>query len=362
MYRPVLAFFAAASIAATAGAQVLRADPVPDDSVVPVGGEMVASAAAETGFEGWLSTFRAQAQGQGIRIETLDAALAGVRYSPRVVELDRAQPGDSGSAAALFSDYLARRLEPVREGRGRAARTRNADKLAQLEAATGVPATMVLGIWGMESSYGAVTGNFDVIRSLASLAYDGRRRELFTRELLAALTIVDRGMAAPSKLRGSWAGAMGQPQFLPSSFVAYATDGDGDGRADIWDSDSDVAASISNYLAKRGWQRGIGWGVAVTVPAGFDRSKVRDLVQPRECVRVLSKHSRWITLGEWRKLGLTRADGNPWPVDTTLATLVEPDGASGPAYLTFGNYRTLLDYNCSNFYALSVALLGDALK
>jgi membrane-bound lytic murein transglycosylase B len=362
VYRLFLAFLAAASIAATAGAQVLRADPVPDDAVVLVGGETAASAAVETGFEGWLSTFRAQAQGQGIRIDTLNAALAGVRYSPRVVELDRGQPDDSGSSTTQFSDYLARRLEPVREGRGRAAKDRNAEKLAQIEASTGVPATMVLGIWGMESSYGAVTGNFDVIRSLASLAYDGRRRELFTRELLAALTIVDRGMAAPAKLRGSWAGAMGQPQFLPSSFVAYAVDGDGDGHADIWDSDADVAASIANYLGKHGWQRGIGWGVAVTVPAGFDRGRVRDLVQPRECPRVLSKHSRWITLGDWRKLGLTRADGNPWPADATLATLVEPDGPGGLAYLTFGNYRTLLDYNCSNFYALSVALLGDALK
>jgi membrane-bound lytic murein transglycosylase B len=362
VYRAVFAFFAAASIAATAHAQVLRADPVPDDAVLPGGGETVTSTAAEAGFQGWLSTFRAQAQGQGIRIATLDATLAGVSYSPRVVELDRAQPDDSGSATALFSDYLARRLEPVREARGRAARDRNVAKLGQLEATTGVPASMVLGIWGMESSYGAVTGNFDVIRSLASLAYDGRRRELFTRELLAALTIVDRGLAAPAKLRGSWAGAMGQPQFLPSSFLGYAVDGDGDGRADIWDSDADVAASVANYLAKHGWQRGIGWGVTVTVPAGFDRSMVRDLVQPRECARVLSKHSRWITLGEWRKLGMTRADGNPWPADTTLATLVEPDGAGGPAYLTFGNYRTLLDYNCSNFYALSVALLSDALK
>ncbi|WP_419814740.1 lytic murein transglycosylase [Glacieibacterium sp.] len=362
MYRSVLAFFVASSIAATAGAQVLRPDPLPDESVVPVAGESSTSSPAETGFQGWLSTFRAQAQGQGIRTETLDAALAGVQYSPRVVELDRGQPDDNGSGVTLFSDYLARRLEPVREGRGRSARERNAAKLAEIEASTGVPATIILGIWGMESSYGAVTGNFDVIRSLASLAYDGRRRELFTRELLAALTIVDRGMASPAKLRGSWAGAMGQPQFLPSSFVAYAVDGNGDGRADIWESDDDVAASIANYLGKHGWQRGIGWGVQVAVPADFDRSKVRDLVQPRECTRVLSKHSRWITLGEWRKLGMTRADGNPWPADTTMATLVEPDGPSGSAYLTFGNYRTLLDYNCSNFYALSVALLGDALK
>ena len=346
-------FAACLSLASPSTAQVLRPDPVPDTIV---------DAGQDAGFAGWLSTFRAQAQGQGIRAETLDATLNGLRYSPRVVELDSAQPDDSGSSTALFSTYLATRLEPVREARGRAARDRYAPKLAEIEASTGVPGIVVLGIWGMESSYGAVTGNFDVIRSLASLAYDGRRRALFTKELIAALQIVDRNLAAQSTLRGSWAGAMGQPQFLPSSFVAYAIDGDGDGRADIWDSGDDVAASIANYLAKKGWQRGQGWGVAVTVPADFDRQRVRNLVQPLDCPRVLSKHSRWINLGDWRKLGMVRADGNPWPADTVMATLVEPDGPGGPAYLTFANYRRLLDYNCSNFYALSVALLGDALK
>ena len=342
-------------LAAPAGAQIVKADPLIDAELV--------DPAAETGFEAWLSSYRATAQAQGIRPATLDRALGGLSYSPRVVALDRAQPDDSGLASSnLFTDYLARRLEPVREARGLAAKGRYQAKLSELEATSGVPASIVLGVWGMESSYGAVTGSFDVVRSLASLAYDGRRRVLFTRELTAALTIIDKGLADPAKLRGSWAGAMGQPQFLPSSYVAYAADGDGDGRADIWDSGEDVAASISRYLIAKGWRRGQGWGVAVQVPTGFDRERVRNLVQPVDCVRVLTKHSRWISLGEWRALGMIRADGNPWPGDDTLATLVEPDGPGGPAYLTFGNYRRLLDYNCSNFYALSVALLGDALK
>ena len=348
-------FLCLALLTAPVAAQVLKTDPVPDEEVV--------DPSAETSFEAWLSTYRAAAQAQGIRPATLDTALAGLRYSARVVELDRAQPDDSGlTSAAKFSDYLARRLEPVREGRGMAAKGRYQAKLSELEATTGVPSSIVLGIWGMESSYGAVTGNFDVLRSLASLAYDGRRRELFSRELTAALTLIDRGVADRGQLRGSWAGAMGQPQFLPSSLLAYGADGDGDGRADIWNSGNDVAASISRYLGVKGWRRGEGWGVAVNVPPGLDRDRVRNLVAPKECVQVLSKHSRWISLGEWRTLGLTRADGNPWPADTTMATLVEPDGPGGPAYLTFANYRRLLDYNCSNFYALSVALLGDALK
>lgn len=339
--------------AAPLAAQVLAPEPLPDEEVV--------DATAETGFETWLLTYRAAAQARGIRPETLDAAFAGLQFSPRVVALDRSQPDDSGTAA-LFSDYLSKRLEPVREARGRAARERHLAKLVEIEAATGVSRSIVLGIWGMESSYGAVTGNFDVVRSLASLAYDGRRRALFAGELDAALTMIDKGLATRERMKGSWAGAMGQPQFLPSSFVASAIDGDGDGVADIWESGEDTAASIANYLVHAGWQRGQGWGVTVQVPADLDRERVRDLVQPRECVRVLAKHSRWITLAEWKGLGLTRADGNPWPDDATLATLVEPDGPGGPAYLTFGNYRRLIDYNCSNFYALSVALLGDALK
>ena len=266
--RVMLARLVAALVLFAAGGaecQVLRAEPVPDESV--------ADTAVEPGFAGWLTGFRIEALAAGIRAETLDATLPGLSYSPRVVALDRAQPGDSGGSAALFSDYLARRLEPVREARGRAAKARYAAKLAEVEAATGVPSSIVLGIWGMESSYGAVTGDFDVLRSLASLAYDGRRRALFTKELIAALTIVDKGAAAPAKLRGSWAGAMGQPQFLPSSFVAYAKDGDGDGRADIWDSGEDVAASIASYLATKGWRRGEGWGLGVNVPAGLDRGR-----------------------------------------------------------------------------------------
>ncbi len=347
-----LALLAALLLAAPAGAQVLKADPLPEDAAV--------EAPVDPGFAGWLAGFRTEALAAGVRAATADAMLANLRFSPRVVELDRAQPDDSGTVAR-FDDYAARRVEPVRIGRGRATKLRLAGRLAEVEAATGVPAGIVLGIWGMESSYGAVTGGFDVVRSLASLAYDGRRRALFTRELIAALTIVDRGLADPARLRGSWAGAMGQPQFLPSSFVAYAKDGDGDGRADIWESGEDVAASIANYLGTKGWRRGEGWGVAVTLPPGFDRTRIRNLVAPSECARVLMKHSRWLSVADWRKLGLALPEGRAWPADSVLATLVEPDGPGGAAYLTYGNFRVLLDYNCSNFYALSVGLLGDAL-
>lgn len=313
------------------------------------------------GFAPWLESFRARLRATGVSEGTLAAALDGLDFSLRVVELDRAQPGDSGGAPARFDSYLARRLDAVRIAGGRRMQQQAGPQLAAAEARFGVPGAIVLGIWGMESSYGAVTGDFDVPRALATLAYDGRRAALFTRELEAAVRIVDKGLASRGQLRGSWAGAMGQPQFLPSSYLSYAADGDGDGRIDIWSNEADVAASIGSYLAKHGWQRGEPWGFRVELPAGFDRERVRNPVRPTSCVRPLEKHSRWIPVREWRSLGLVPAPGRSWPADDALATLVEPDGPGAPAYLTFRNYRALLEYNCSNFYALSVALLADEL-
>ena len=317
--------------------------------------------APEDGFAAWLAGFRRDALAAGLPAAAVEATLAGVRYEPRVVELDRAQPDDSAWRPSPFAPYLARHLDAARIARGRAMAARLSPELAAISARTGVPASIVLGIWGMESDFGSgSTGGFDVPSALASLAYDGRRGPLFTRELMATVRIVAEHRADRAALRGSWAGAMGQPQFLPSAFLASAADGDGDGRADIWGSRADVAASIAAYLQHAGWVRGERWGMPVTVPVGLDRNAVRDPVVPTTCVRPMQKHSRWLTVAEWRALGLT--SGARWPAETTRATLIEPDGAGAPAYLTFGNYRALLDYNCSNFYALSVALLADAIE
>ena len=354
--RPVLL---AALLAATAAAQPA---PVPLAPAAVAAPDLPADDDVSSGFDAdfatWLAGFRAAELAAGIPAAALDATLTGLRYSPRVVALDRAQPDDSGRTA-VFADYAARHVEALLIARGRAVHADLGTDLANDEAATGVPAAIVLGIWGMESSYRPVGGGFDVPRSLATLAFDGRRRELFTHELDAVVRIVARGGIDRGRLTGSWAGAMGQPQFLPSAYLAWARDGDGDGRADIWESRPDVALSIAAFLAGHGWQRGQGWGVEVTVPPGLDRGRVRDLVVPPTCSRVLGKHSRWLTVAEWRALGLTAA---AWPADATLATLVEPDGPGGRAFLTLGNYRALLGYNCSNFYALSVGLLSDALR
>ncbi len=338
----------------TAVTQPLAPDLAPPTAIVQVN--------SEAGFADWLAGFRKQAIVDGLPASAVDAVTADLHYEPRVVDLDRAQPDDSAWQPSVFSSYLDKHLTTVQIARGRAVAAELGPTLATIAAKTGVPGGIILGIWGMESNYGAVTGSFDVPRALASLAYDGRRRALFSRELEAAIRIVADGRASRAQLRGSWAGAMGQPQFLPSSFLAHATDGSGDGRADIWTSRADVAASIAAYLRDAGWVRGQPWGLRVTVPGGLDREVVRNPVAPATCVRPMSKHSRWLSLAAWRALGVTPAAGAAWPADDTLqATLIEPDGAGTAAYLTFGNYRALLDYNCSNFYALSVALLGDAL-
>ena len=323
-----------------------------------IAAEAEAAPATDVAFAAWVADFRAAEIAKGVAPAALDAVLDGLRYSPRVVELDRAQPDDSGRVAT-FADYVDRRVEPVRIARGRAAHATSATALASAEAQTGVPAAIILGIWGMESSYGAVTGSFDVPRSLATLAFDGRRRALFTKELAATVAIVERGLITRDRLTGSWAGAMGQPQFLPSTYLAHARDGDGDGQVDIWTSPGDIARSIATDLAANGWRRGAVWGIAVTVPPDLNRDRVRNLVAPTTCPKVYAKHSRWLTVAEWRALGLVARD---WPGDAVLATLVEPDGPGARAFLTFGNYRALLGYNCSNFYALSVGLLADALR
>jgi membrane-bound lytic murein transglycosylase B len=314
----------------------------------------------EAPFRAYLTGFRSRAITFGIRPETVDAILPGLTYNPRVVALDRAQPGVAGGTPQLFSDYLARHVGADTAAIGKRKLADLGPQLAAIERTSGVPASVLGAIWGMETAYGSYLGDFDLFRSLATLAFDGRRRPLFEKELIAALTLVDRGIVSRDKLVGSWAGATGQPQFMPSVALKLARDGDGDGRADIWTSAPDALASIGAYLANAGWRPGLSWGMKVVVPYTLDRSRVKELVRSKTCSRVLAQHSRWIPISEWKALGVIALD-KPWPADDVLATLVEPDGPAAPGYLTFGNYRAILDYNCSNYYALSVGLLSDAL-
>ncbi|SFP38873.1 lytic murein transglycosylase [Sphingomonas rubra] len=330
-------------------------------TATPAAAQDVAPSPQELAFQAYLQDVGRRAVAQGVSAGTVAREFAGLTLNSRVIDLDRAQPGNPQSSSfSPFAPYRREHVDAARIDRGRAVYQAQRGRLAAIERETGVPQSVMVAIWGHETNYGSYTGNFDLIRSLASLAYEGRRRALFEGELIAALKMVDRGITR-SQLKGSWAGATGNPQFLPSIYLRLARDGDGDGRADIWSSQADTLASIANYFTDAGWRPGEPWGVAVSVPASVDRSSVQNrLVSPR-CPRVFQRHSGWRTIGEWRALGLV-PQGRAWPADDVQATLIEPDGETATAYLLTGNYRVILDYNCSNFYALSVGLLADAIE
>lgn len=318
----------------------------------------LADETGELGFHIWLENYKTAAVARGLKREWLDAALVNTVYLPRVVALDRAQPDDSGKRN-IFADYLARQLNQQRIDDGKSRAAANAGTLKAIASKHGVPPEIIVAIWGMETSYGRITGNFDLPSALATLAYDGRRAALFTRELDAAVRMVGEGKATREQMKGSWAGAFGQPQFLPSSYLAHAADGNGDGRADIWNSTADTFASIGRYLANAGWKTGTGWGFRVGVPPAFDRATVANPVKPTTCIRPLERHSVWLPAKEWRARGFVPLNAF-WPAEDTPMSLVEPDGPGEGAFLTTQSYRAIMDYNCSNFYALSVALLSDA--
>jgi len=320
------------------------------------GGSAVAQ--DEAGFQAYLRDVAVRARAQGVQQSTIDAVLPMLTYNPRVVELDRQQPGTSSSSAVpRFAPYKARHVDTARINRGRTAYRAQRGRLATIERETGVPEEIMVAIWGHETNYGSYTGDFDLPRSLATLAYEGRRRTLFEPELIATLKMIDRGVPR-ERLKGSWAGAFGYPQFLPSIYLRLARDGDGDGIANIWSNEADTLASIANYFVNAGWRPGQPWGMAVSVPAGFDRSILTSRSISPRCPRVFERHSQWRSLREWQAVGIAPTDGRR--LDASIqATLIEPDGPGQTAYLLTGNYRVILDYNCSNFYALSVGLLAD---
>jgi lytic murein transglycosylase len=316
---------------------------------------------SEAGFQAYLPELRRQAETAGVSRDTIERIFSSLAFSARTVELDQAQPGGTAGSSATppFAPYRAQHVTAALISGGRQRYQANYSRLQEIGRRYGVTPSVLVAIWGHETSYGAVTGNFDLLSSLATLAYEGRRRQLFADEFVAGLKMLDRGVPR-SLLKGSWAGATGYPQFLPSVWLRLAVDADGDGRADIWRNEADALGSIANYLSNAGWRRGVPWGVAVTVPADLDRASLRPRVAAPRCPRVHDRQSRWLSVAEWRRLGLVSQSGS-WPRDTEMASLIEPDGPGRTGYLLTTNYRVILDYNCSNFYALSVGLLADAI-
>lgn len=312
--------------------------------------------AGPPGFQAYMQVLAARARAAGVTERTIEAMTTGVAYDPHVIQLDRSQPGTSPTATPpAFAPYRISHVDAARIGRGRAMYHVVAADVPRIEARYGVPVPVVLAIWGAESDFGGVRGSFDLASALATLSYEGRRRELFASEFIALLKMADRGVPR-KKLRGSWAGAFGNPQFLPSVYLRVAQDGDGDGFADIWTNRADTLASIAAYFRDAGWQPGVPWGVPVKVPVDFDRASVTSRLEAPVCPRVHARHSQWKTIAEWRAMGvIPQAKIN----ENVMASLFEPDGIGKSAFLLTGNYRVILDYNCSNYYALSVGLLSD---
>lgn len=317
---------------------------------------------ADGSFQSYLASLWPKAQQMGISRATFDRIVPTLTFNPRVVQLDRSQldevPTNPNAPISPFAPYRTRHVDAARIAGGRAVYAREAAHLAEIERRSGVPAGIVLGIFGHETNYGRITGDFDLLRSLSTLAYDGRRRSLFEAEFLSALLMVERG-APREALVGSWAGAFGYPQFLPSVYLRLARDGDGDGVAAIWNNQADALASIAHYLQVSGYRPGERWGYAVAVPAQLDRAAVATPTAPPRCPRVFQRHSRWLSADEWRARGVVFQGAAP--TGSTMLSLIEPDGAGQTAYLLTGSYRAILDYNCSNFYGLSVGLLADAI-
>jgi membrane-bound lytic murein transglycosylase B len=293
----------------------------------------------DAGFHDFLQSIWPLAQAQRVKRETFDAAVKGL-------EPDPTSPSASTKQAEFdkpLKSYLAEAVSKARIQRGRAALQRWSAELARIELRFGVPAEIIVAAWGVETDFGAAKGGKDVIRSLATLAYRRKDRGLFLDELISALVILDKGEVSRAKLKGSWAAAMGDPQFIPSAYLKYAVSFDGSAFADIWDRPQDSLASIANFLRQSGWRPFLPWGMEVILPTGFDFGSLHR------------------SFGAFRELGLARADGGALPTSGE-ATLFPPSGAAGPAFLLPDNYWVLKAYNNSDSYAISLGLLADRIK
>lgn len=299
-------------------------------------------AAANAGFDSWVRQLRGEATRQGVSAATFDAAFAGLQPLPRVIELYERQP----EVKLSFDEYLALVVPQTRIERGRQLLAQHRALLQRIGDAYGVPPRLIVALWGVESDFGRRQGDYNVVQALATLSWSGKRAAFFRSELIAALKIIDQGHAPPQGLLGSWAGALGQCQFMPSNFLRLTVDHDGDGRRDIWNSQADVFASIANYMSKVNWRTGQSWGREVRLPARFDRKAQGN-----------AKRS----LAQWQKLGLRRADGGDLPQAALTAQLVLPQG-SARAFLVYDNHRAILAWNRSTFFALAVGQLMDALE
>lgn len=309
---------------------------------------LMAGAAAEArpqqSFESWMQALRAEARAKGISQTTVSAALHD-RVAPigRIVELDRKQP----ESTITFATYAQRTITQDRVNKGRRLMQENKQSLMRASEATGVQPEVIVALWGIETSYGANTGGFDVVPALVTLAYDGRRSDYFRSEVMKALQIIDQGHISADNMKGSWAGAMGQCQFMPSSFLRFAVDGDGDGRKDIWTTRADVFASTANYLKQSGWDAYMPVVTEVKLPNGFNYNQVENKTKLR--------------IEQWRAQGVTDLQGRP--VEGAYSVRIgKPRGEGNRYFMIYDNYDVVLKWNNSSYFAASVGLLANAIK
>lgn len=295
-------------------------------------------------FDQWVQEFKQEASSQGISPSLLDQAFQGVTPDETIIRLDRKQP----EGTMMLSEYLTKVVNGQRAREGQRMLEKYRPLLTEIGARYGVQPRFIVALWGIETSYGEITGGFNIVEALATLAYDGRRADFFRKELLNSLRILQEGHIGVESFTGSWAGAMGQCQFMPSTFMDHAVDYNGDGHKDIWRTQADVFASMANYLSKLGWNDDINWGREVRVPQGFDRSQA-DLTIKK-------------SVSEWARLGVTKLDGRSLPNKPEVyGSVVFPDGDKGGnrAFLVYENFNYILQWNRSKYFGTAVGTLAD---
>ncbi|GAA6173525.1 lytic murein transglycosylase [Colwellia sp. KU-HH00111] len=313
---------------------------------------------SESGFNQYIAELKKEALTQGFSQNLIETSFAKVKFHKRAVKADRKQP----EKVETLEGYLPKRVPSWKVKKARSLYKEHQGILTEIGDNYGVQPRFIVALWGLETNFGKFTGGYNVVSALSTLAYEGRRESFFKKQLWAALTILEQGHISINDMKGSWAGAMGQNQFMPTSFLAYAVDGDGDGKKDIWHNQVDIFASMANYLQKEGWNDDLTWGRQVRLPTEFDRS----LAIPKNT----GSRKNWLkawdnrekTLAQWQALGVRRTDGTNLPNVDIKAALVFPDGEKGRAYLAYDNYKSLMHWNLSYYFVSSVGHLSDRIK
>ena len=312
----------------------------------------------EQGFNTFVTEFKEESLNKGFDAKLLDRSFANVKFHKRAVKADRNQP----ETVETLDTYLPKRVPQWKVDKARSLYKKHKLLLTKIGNEYGVQPRFIVALWGLETNFGKFTGGYNVLSALSTLAYEGRRRDFFKKQLWAALTILDEGHIPLNKFKGSWAGAMGQNQYMPTSFLAYAVDGDGDGKKDIWTNSADIFSSMANYLKKEGWDDELTWGRQVKLSEDFNTK----LAIPKNTGRRKNWLKAWKerekTLHQWQELGVRRADGTDLPKVDVTAALVFPDDENGRAYLAYNNYKSLMHWNLSYYFVSSVGHLSDRIK